>query len=101
MLTLIQINSEWTITGVLIAGITALASVVTMLWRMQLSNFNDTKEKLCKCEEQHTQSTAQIRELAVQVAEVRGKQDGITELANQVLTTIKGAIEGRNVNVDS
>ncbi|HRF01689.1 MAG TPA: hypothetical protein PLI18_14290 [Pirellulaceae bacterium] len=81
-----QLDAEF-----IIGAITALASAVVYLWRSQVAAAAKTEAKLEKCEEGHRCANERMMELTSSVSELRGRQAGVLEMADNVLRTVAEA----------
>lgn len=80
---------DYTVTGMLVAAVTGMSSVVTFLYRQIMSTQADMKTKLDLCSAQHEEAHNQILAISVQLAELKGKQDGIREFGERVIEIVK------------
>lgn len=85
-----------------LTGFGAMATVITALWAMVRSNMKQSERRserteaaLDDCEKRHKETHVQILDLTRQLGEVKGKQDGINELAHAVLRTVAGSVKGK------
>lgn len=63
---------QTTLAGILLAGITALGGVVTVLWKQISSNQQRTEKKLDECEQDREELHQKISGLTVRVDELEG-----------------------------
>lgn len=75
-------------------AVTGLAGVVGFLWKQIYASQKKTEEKLEHCESSHKETQATLLVMSRDLGELKGKQEGISELANQVLTVISGLKDG-------
>lgn len=66
----------------------SLLAAIGYLWREQLRTRQQTEAKLTKCEEGHAETANKLLVMAEQLGELRGRQDGVTQLAEQVLSAV-------------
>lgn len=79
--------------AILISGITAVTSALVFMWRQITEAAKRTAIKLDACEECHRKTQDRIVSLVRELGELKGRQDGIEELASNVL---KAVAESRN-----
>lgn len=80
---------DHSVLGMLVAAITAMASVVTFLYRQIMAAQTEMKTRLDNCSAHHEEANKQILALSVEMAEIKGKQTGIKEFGDLVLATVK------------
>lgn len=85
---MILAEEPMSISSILYTGISILAGVVVLFWRMLVDSNKRTEEKLSKCESKHEGVSTQFSDLRAELGFLKGRQDGIESLANQVLTTV-------------
>jgi outer membrane murein-binding lipoprotein Lpp len=66
------VMDQTTLAGILLAGITALGGVVTVLWKQISSNQQRTEKKLDECEQDREELHQKIGGLTVRVDELEG-----------------------------
>jgi len=71
-----------------IAAIVALASAVAYLYAAQLLQAKRTERKLAHCEKGHEQANRKLIELTGDFKELKGKQDGVSQFAKEVLKAV-------------
>ena len=74
-------------------GITAiLVSAIAALWKVLQMQYSKVETrlsaKLDKCEEKHEEVNADLLTLHSQLGELRGRQQGVEDLASQVLRVV-------------
>jgi len=80
--------------GLAASVLTLLGGAIATLWRnlhaAQQATEKKLEAKLEHCEMQHKDSNSKILSLAIEVAEVRGRQEGVNSLAQEVLKVVAG-----------
>lgn len=80
--------------GLAASVLTLLGGAIATLWRnlhaAQLATEKKLEAKLDHCEIQHKDANDKILSLAVEIAEVRGRQEGVNSLAQEVLKVVSG-----------
>lgn len=72
----------------LTGAISVLGGVVAFLWRQISAAQLKTEAKLEACEKTHAETQEMMLGMVRELGELRGKQDGISEMAGQVLKTV-------------
>ena len=70
------------------AGV-ALSSAIGWLGREVLRRQKRTEEKLEVCEEKHEATQAALMDMKEELGVLRGRQEGVTQLAKQVLEVVE------------
>ena len=83
-------TTEVTIAAILLGGLGVCSTVIVHLWQRLTKVTTDMESKLVNCESQHVEANKQILNLSVEVAEIRGRDKGINELAKAIVENIKG-----------
>jgi len=78
-----ELNAE-----MVLGAISALGGAIVYLWRSQVVSTSKTETKLERCEDGHRESHAKMMEITDKLGELRGRQAGITDLAESVLKTV-------------
>lgn len=81
-------NEFITLSQALVLAVSSMATVIVVMWRMQVAASKQTEIKLQLCEEKHAGATTVIMQMKEEIGYVRGRQDGIESLANSVLEKI-------------
>jgi hypothetical protein len=80
----------------LAAVFAALIGAIGTLWRvLHTQNLNVEKRlttKLDQCEEKHGEVNQKLLNMAIDLGELRGRQDGVNSLAEQVLAVVADKI---------
>lgn len=79
--------------GTITATIGALVSAILYLWRQQVEAAKDTRSKLERTEKRLFDEGEKILDLTREVSLVKGRQEGVENLANQVLEIVRGVDE--------
>ena len=80
-------------------GVT-LSGAIGVLWKVVSANYKDTKVKLDKCEEGHTETNTRLLEISREVGKLEGRQSGVEALSQSVLNQIHTSItDARNSGV--
>lgn len=69
-------------------AVATLSGVVVFLWRQITTNYQKTETKLDLCEQTHNKTQELIVGLTREVGELKGRQQGIDELAKEVLKAV-------------
>ena len=69
-------------------AVATLSGVVVFLWRQITTNYQKTETKLDLCEQTHYKTQELIVGLTREVGELKGRQQGIDELAKEVLKAV-------------
>lgn len=77
-----------TIVAALMAAIASLSGAIVYLWRYISDVQKKTESKLEECENAHKASHESMLSLTREVGELKGRQQGVTELAEKVLQEI-------------
>jgi len=75
-------------TELLYAGLSVMAGVVGVFWKLHLNAVAKTDEKLKHCEESHTAVHTEMINVKAEMGYLRGRQEGIEGLAREVLEVV-------------
>jgi hypothetical protein len=76
--------------GTVSTTIGALVSAIVYLWRQQVEVARETRTKLERTEKRLLDEGEKILSLTREVSLVKGRQEGVEDLANQVLEIVRG-----------
>lgn len=83
-----ELETLQTVLTLVSSAVAAMGGVVAFLWRQISANNQKTESKLEKCEQSHQATHDMILGLTRKVGELEGRQQGISELADQVLAVV-------------
>jgi hypothetical protein len=70
----------------------AMATVISVLWTRHVASHRELLRRSEECEAKHAATTREQISLAQVVGELKGRQDGIEQLSQQVLDRVTEAI---------
>jgi hypothetical protein len=81
-------SSELIDMGIVGAVVSSLAAAVVELYRRVKVYYQKIEKKLDLCEERHLEKDNQLNNLRVEFAKMKGEQEAIRNLAQQVLDSV-------------
>lgn len=80
-----------TLEAALITGIVGVSSALALLWRNTEASTQRLVKKVDECEGKHDAQNAELKQVYREIGELRGRQEGVSQLAEQVLAAVVNA----------